>query len=150
MRHQRHSAILILSSGNKLGELWSNPGLLHHYCLKNARKEMEHDKSINIGQLRTFVNRVFDFIEHDLGYEKFDLTRNFYWSISDDQLFDLTQQPTKIDCGSLVGDVEFLEIAMKNQEQAFPMMFLHLAPLLQAMAKGIPSYTTRDDKGSAG
>ena len=110
---------------------------------------MEHDKSIKISQLRTFVNRIFDFIEHDLGRDKSDLTHNFYWSISDDQLFDLTQQPTKIDCGSLVDDVEFLETAMQNQEQAFPLMFLHLAPILQAMATGMPSYTTRGGKDSA-
>ncbi len=101
---------------------------------------MENAKQVNIRVLRETINSVFDFIERDPDQSVVALPSNFYWTVPDDALFAMDQPPKQLDCGSLNDDLEFVEAAHATREQATPLMFMHLAPLLYALAKVVPSF----------
>ena len=95
---------------------------------------------IDISVLRDVTNRIFDFIEKELAMKSVEVPNTLYWSISDDQLYDITAKPTEIDCGSLVDDYEFVLSSHKSRNDAVPLELIHIAPLLNALAKAVPSY----------
>jgi hypothetical protein len=95
---------------------------------------------VRIDVLRNVTNRILDFIERDLQMESVELPHNFYWSMSDDVLYELNQQPQQLDCGSLIDDLEFVTSAHENPSQAIPLVLMHVAPLLKALSTAVPSY----------
>lgn len=101
---------------------------------------MESHKEVSVQMLREVANNVFDFIQRDLGQDMVKLPSNFYWVVPDDVLYSMGAQPKQLDCGSLNDDSEFVEKAHAHREQAIPLMFMHLAPLLYALAKAVPSF----------
>lgn len=96
--------------------------------------------SVDLKVLREVTNRIFDFIERDLNLKTVELPHNFYWSIGDDVLYEMGQQPQQLDCGSLVDDFDFVASAHKNSGQAIPLDLMHVAPLLRALSIAVPSY----------
>lgn len=107
---------------------------------------MENVKQVSIERLRETINSVFDFIERDLGQSAVPLPSNYYWTVPDDALYMMEHPPKQLDCGSLTDDLEFAEAAYTNREQAIPLMFIHLAPLLYALAKSVPSFTSPKER----
>jgi hypothetical protein len=103
-------------------------------------------KQVNIRVLRETLNSVLDFIEHDLKKSDVQLPADYYWVVPDDSLYAMPQPPTQLDCGSLNDDLEFVEQAHAHREQALPLIFMHLAPLLVALSKAVPSFTSPEDK----
>jgi hypothetical protein len=95
---------------------------------------------IDIDALRKTVNGILDFIENDLGITKVELKQNYYWSITDDVLYSMNQPPKELAVGSLVDDYDFVLSALKSPDQQLPIMFMHIAPLLQALWKAVPNY----------
>ena len=87
-------------------------------------------KQVDIRVLRETMNSVFDFIEHDLKKSHVQLPADYYWVVPDDSLYVMAQSPTQLDCGNLNDDLDFVEQAHAHREQALPLMFMHLAPLL--------------------
>ena len=107
---------------------------------------MANAKQVSIKTLRETVSSVFEFIERDLGVSTVELPANYYWSVPDDALYTMGQPPAQLDCGSLNDDLEFVEAAHAHREQAVPLMLMHLAPLLYALAKAVPSFTSPEDE----
>lgn len=106
---------------------------------------MGDHRQVKIQVLRETINGIFDFIERDLGLSTAELPSNFYWTVPDEALYAMEHLPTQLDSGSLNDDLEFVESAHANREQAMPVMFMHLAPLLRALAFAVPSYTSPED-----
>jgi len=52
--------------------------------------------------------------------------------------------PKELEVGSLADDWEFVSSLPKNTEQQIPIMFIHIAPLLLALAQAVPNYTSPD------
>jgi hypothetical protein len=100
---------------------------------------------IEIKVLRETLNSIFDFIEYDLKKSKVELPWNLYWSILDNDVYRIGKNPDKLVCGNLTDDFEFITSAHLHREQAIPIMFLHLAPLLHALALTVPSYVISDN-----
>lgn len=109
---------------------------------------MENARQVSIRTLRETINSVFDFIERDLGRSTVALPANYYWAVPDDALYAMEQPPQQLDCGSLADDLEFVEAAHAHREQAIPLMFMHLGPLLCALAKSVPSFTSPADQSA--
>jgi hypothetical protein len=103
-------------------------------------------KQVDIKMLRETLNSVLDFIEHDLKKSAVQLPADYYWVVPDDALYAMVQPPAQLDCGSLNDDLDFVEQAHEHREQALPVMFIHLAPLLYALSKAVPSFTSPDDQ----
>jgi hypothetical protein len=97
-------------------------------------------KAVQIEQLRLSCERIFNFIQHDLGISSVQLDQNFYWELPEDVRFDMENIPTPKHVGSLVDDYAFVQLAVANSEQALPLMFKHLAPLLEMLSTKVPSY----------
>jgi hypothetical protein len=97
--------------------------------------------TINIDVLRKTINGILDFIEKDLGITEVELKKNHYWSITDDVLYSMDEPPKQLAVGSLVDDWDFVLSASKSDQQ-LPIMFIHIAPLIQALSQGVPNYTS--------
>jgi hypothetical protein len=109
---------------------------------------MASPNSISIDVLRKTINGIFDFIEKDLGVTEVELKQDHYWSIPDTALYTMEGQPKELDVGSLKDDFEFLLSSSKSADQQLPIMFIHIAPILQALSQAVPSYTSpRETKG---
>lgn len=109
---------------------------------------MEPKISVRIEVLREVTNRIFDFIERDLGKSTVDLSHNFYWSIPDDVRYKVEQSPGKDELvnGSLVDDLDFVMSAYRDSGQAIPLVLMHIAPLLDALATAAPNYKSPPEK----
>jgi len=102
--------------------------------------------TVNVDVLRDVTNRIFDFIERDLGLKSVDLRNNFYWSISDDALYAMDNKPQELDVGSLVDDYDFVSAAHGDPSQAIPLVLMHVAPLLKWLSRAVPSYAPPSEK----
>ena len=98
---------------------------------------------VDINVLRDVTNRIFDFIEHDLKMHSVELSRDFYWSISDEELHEVGRQPQDLAVGSLVDDFHFVAAAHRDPDQAVPLLLMHVAPLLKWLSRAVPSYVPR-------
>lgn len=96
--------------------------------------------SVDVKVLREVIERILDFIERDLKLKAVELPHNFYWSLAEDVLYKMEQQPQELDCGSLVDDYHFVAAAHKDPDQAIPLILMHVAPLLKALSIAVPSY----------
>lgn len=99
---------------------------------------------VDVNVLREVTNRIFDFIQRDLELRVVDLPENFYWEIPDDDLYELGAEPKQLECGSLADDADFVRAAYEDQSQAIPLVLMHVAPLLRALATAVPSYKAPD------
>ena len=103
---------------------------------------MASDSTISIDVLRKTINGIFDFIEKEQrGKTEVELKQNHYWSITDDVLYSM-DEPKQLAVGSLVDDYEFVLSAFKSADQQLPIMFMHIAPLLQALWQAVPNYAS--------
>src|SRR5262245_56752099 len=102
---------------------------------------MASDQAIQIDVLRKTINGILDFIEKDLGLSAVDLKRDHYWNVLDSDAYEIAK-PSELAAGSLQDDWEFLLAAEKDKAQQLPIMLIHVAPILQALAQAVPSYTS--------
>ena len=100
---------------------------------------MEKNK-LQIEQLRAVIQRIFDLVQKDFGIKEVILDNNYYWSISEKDLYLLDKNPAQLDVGSLLDDLEFVRSAYEDADQALPLLLLHIAPLLTALATKLPNF----------
>ena len=104
---------------------------------------MAGSNTISIDVLRKTINGIFDFVEKEHRVvAEIELKKNYYWSITDDVLYSMDEPPKQLAVGSLVDDYEFVLSAFKNADQQLPIMFMHIAPLLQALWQAVPNYAS--------
>ncbi|WP_395689246.1 hypothetical protein [Caenimonas koreensis] len=97
-------------------------------------------KTIQIEDLRLACDRIFSFILNDLGIAAVELDKNLYWTLPEEVRYDMAHTPTPDHVGSLIDDYEFVRSAVADSDQALPLMFQHLAPLLEALSTKVQSY----------
>lgn len=102
--------------------------------------------NVDISVLRDVTNRIFDFIERDLKMRSVELSRDFYWSIPDEELHEVDRKPQELTVGSLVDDFHFVTTAHKDPDQAIPVTLMHVAPLLKWLSRAVPSYVPPPEK----
>jgi hypothetical protein len=91
-------------------------------------------KSINIAELRVIVDAILSHIEEDMGIKEVDLTEDYYWNFVDEVAYMGEVEQDAMTVGSLYADLEFLLPLLSNKEQAFPLMLVHVAPLLRYLS----------------
>jgi hypothetical protein len=94
-------------------------------------------RSINISELRVVVDSILSRIEHELDIKEIELTKNYYWNIDDEVLYMGENKEGNITVGSLCDDMEFLMPLLHDKEQAFPLMLIHVAPILRYLALSV-------------
>ena len=103
---------------------------------------------ISIKYLRDITNHIFDFIENDLQLSEAVLNQNFYWAISEDDVYELSSEPKEMSVGSLIDDWDVIEGIDGDLSQALPLVFLHIGPLLQYLAAELPNYVSDDSSNN--
>lgn len=104
---------------------------------------MERNKKVlNVAELREVVNSIFLHIENDLGVKEVELTEDYYWNIADEVLYMGDNIEGEVTVGSLHADLDFLHPLVNDKAQAFPLMLIHVAPLLRFMAMRTPANKT--------
>lgn len=90
--------------------------------------------SIEIDQLLRTVQSILTGMI-DSGTTRLELgDANFYWAVADDHKYDVSIEPPKVDIGSLRDDIDFILPLLSDESQAFPLMLVHIAPLLEFIA----------------
>lgn len=97
-------------------------------------------KQIEIAVLREACDRIFKFISDDLKIKTVNLEENFYWTLSDDVRYKMQITPVTENVGSLFDDYDFVVPVATDSDQALPLMFEHIAPLLSALATKLPNF----------
>lgn len=97
-------------------------------------------KKIEIALLREACERIFEFIENDLQISSIDLEEDLYWTLPEEVRHDMSKIPTASHVGNLFDDYDFVEPLIKYRDQAIPLMFEHIAPLLTALANRLPGF----------
>jgi hypothetical protein len=95
------------------------------------------DVEVKIADLRLVIGRIFDHIEHDLGYATIKLDQDDYWDVADAERYDFTRSPTNLGHGQLRDDWEFLSSIIKDKDQAVSLMLIHVAPLLRRIGEQV-------------
>ena len=75
------------------------------------------------------------FVEFPDGVVSISDENDYYWHVPMDELNRMDSQPQKLDVGRLSDDWEFLRPLLKNKGQVFPLMMIHLAPILRHVAE---------------
>ena len=91
-------------------------------------------KEINISELRSKINLIFDHIERNLeiGVVEIAEDQDYYW----DSAFasaSTNRDPPAPDVGRLRDDLEFL-LMLSSAEESPSLMLMHVAPLLRYLA----------------
>ncbi len=106
---------------------------------------MGKSSAVDISALRETINEVLTFIEKDLKIPQVTLAQDLYWEIDRKDVYALDKSSPRVNCGNLVDDWEFILEAHKKSEQALPLLFMHIAPILQALAEAVPSFKDPTD-----
>ncbi|MFZ6776006.1 hypothetical protein ACO0LD_04180 [Undibacterium sp. Ji83W] len=93
--------------------------------------------SINIAELRSIINSILSHVEDDLQLKEVDLTEDYYWAMPDDSLYAVLEDAKPPNIGSLCDDLEFIKPLLHDKTHAFPLMLIHVAPLLEYLALNI-------------
>lgn len=72
--------------------------------------------AIDLRALKTITNRLFDHIIETRGISTLELDRAFYWDVRSESRYDVSQQPTNLDMGSLADDWDFLSVLLNEEE----------------------------------
>jgi len=89
---------------------------------------------INLGDLQTTVNAIFNHLMSDLKVDEVELTEDYYWEIPESSLYAVQDDIEPPTVGSLVDDLAFLRPLLTDKGQAVSLMLLHVAPLLRYLA----------------
>jgi len=88
---------------------------------------------IDIDRLKIILMKILDRMESN-GSCVF-ITKDDYWDIGPGDRYDLTRAPGDPVVGKLSDDWEFLQTLLNEPDASVPYMFVHLAPLLNAIAE---------------
>ena len=98
---------------------------------------------IETSKLRKIVNDILSHVEHDLGHSMIKLPVESYWYVSDEDRYDFTKVDMVPSHGNLRDDWEFLLPLLDDRDQVMPIMLMHMAPILQAIADHISEFGER-------
>lgn len=93
--------------------------------------------NINISELRLVIERILNHIERDLGKAEVVLDEDDYWDVADEERYNFSKTPKNFEHGQLRDDWEFLLPIIKNEDRAFALMLMHVAPLLRRIGEQI-------------
>ncbi len=97
-------------------------------------------KTIDIAELQQITDLIFDHILNTLDVKSIELTKDLYWSISPNELYDVEKDPKDFGMGQLYDDIDFLRKILDDNSHAVPPMMIHLAPILQYLSTQVNWY----------
>ena len=93
------------------------------------------DQNLDIDKLEAITIKLINSLRKRLDNGvNVKLDADYYWDISLSDAFDMEKAPTQLHCGQLQDDWDFLLKILDDEKQAFPLMFVHLAPIFKYLA----------------
>lgn len=98
---------------------------------------MGQEIQIDIASLKEITDRIFEHLLNEQQIKVVEVTprEDHYWGISSDDRHRIEQSPPEMHVGRLSDDWEFLMPLLADRHQAFPLMLIHLAPILQFIGR---------------
>jgi hypothetical protein len=93
---------------------------------------------IKISELRTAANRLFDHLERS-GHDELEVDRDFYWSIPDEKLYSVYEEPSGFTVGQLSDDWKELKQISSGQRQPIGYALVWLSSVLRFVGTKIVS-----------
>jgi hypothetical protein len=93
---------------------------------------------IKISELRAAANRLFDHLERS-GHAELEVDRDFYWSIPDEKLYSVYEEPSGFTVGQLSDDWKELQRISSGQRQPIGYALVWLSSVLRFVGTKIVS-----------
>jgi len=93
---------------------------------------------IRISELREVANLLFDHLERS-GHVEVDVDQDFYWSIPDDKLYSVYEEPSGFTVGQLSDDCQELRKISSGQKQPIAYALVWLSSVLRFLGTRIVS-----------
>jgi hypothetical protein len=91
---------------------------------------------IRIADLRVVSNLLFDHLERS-GHSEIELDKDYYWSISNEDLYDPFNEPKRIYLGQLYEDYESLKDLLSGRDEPVAFGLVWLSSLLRYIGEKI-------------
>jgi len=91
---------------------------------------------IRLAELKAVVDAIFDRLiaESKTGVAALSDDSDFYWEVPAKSLYSVGNEPKELEVGRLSDDWEFLLPLLQDKQQAFPLMLMHVAPLMRYLS----------------
>lgn len=89
---------------------------------------------IEINKLKRVTEELFKYMEEN-DIKEVDFDKDYYWSISNDQLFDTSKDPSDFTVGQLTDDYQ--EIVKDLNDEVSGHTMYHLAPIISYLSKKV-------------
>lgn len=90
---------------------------------------------IDLRQLRTVTLRLLDHLIETQGIDGVILDRTFYWNVPDDSLFDMSEDPSELNVGSLIDDWGFISGLLDQEEEPVAYQLTEIAPIIRYLGQ---------------
>jgi len=109
--------------------------------------------ALPIRDLKTVLDLILDRLIAEGVYEiPITASADLYWDIDGEHLYDMTKRPPELTpeltVGRLSDDWQFLSPLLTDDQQAFPLMLIHVAPLLRYIANKSSSLRAMPNAGT--
>lgn len=91
--------------------------------------------NINLVELKYIINRLFDHIIETRNMKNCELDEDYYWNIPTSEVYQIYNNPSKINIGSLYDDWEFLSKILDTEDQPAANQLTELAPILRYLGE---------------
>lgn len=88
--------------------------------------------TVSVELLRKIMNRALDHVR-DVGGDTIHLERDFFWSISPDELYDVYTRPEELNIGQLTESWGNLTALQQDSEPVVAYAFVWIADVLRAL-----------------
>lgn len=91
---------------------------------------------ISVSELRKITEKLFNHLE-EINQDPIEITNDYYWDISEEERYNIENEPKDLTIGQLTEDWEFLQNIKKDEEQTISYAFVWLGKILQAIGEKV-------------
>lgn len=92
---------------------------------------------IDLGELKTIINRLLDHAIDKRGVTSVRLEKNYYWNISEESRYDMAIKVPDFDVGSLVDDWGFVSHLLDKESDPIVYQLTEVAPILRYVGESL-------------
>lgn len=90
---------------------------------------------IDVVKLRAAVDRLFQHIIETRGVRRVELGSDLYWSMPEEELYNVADRPETLDIGRLSDDWEFISKLLNGETEPVAYQLTEVAPLLRRLGE---------------
>jgi hypothetical protein len=90
---------------------------------------------IDVVKLKAIVDRLFQHIIETRGVRRVELGSDLYWSIPEEELYNVVDRPEELDIGRLSDDWEFVSKLLNGDADPVAYQLTEVAPLLRRLGE---------------